>query len=92
MQGRCGTAVVPKRDLPLVTSQMNILQQRKGAPMSGQIELVEYDEELHETDDALLFLIDGEKVWIPKLVIEAQDEETGMLEVAAWFCEKEGLV
>ena len=59
--------------------------------MSGQTESVEYDEHLHDTDDARLFLIDGEKVWIPKSVIE-DDDDMGTLELASWFCEKEDLV
>lgn len=56
-----------------------------------ETEQIEYEEQLHETDDAVLFLIDGDKVWIPKSVIE-DDDEMGTIEVATWFCEKEELV
>ena len=59
--------------------------------MSEPTESVEYDEHLHDTDDARLFLIDGQQVWIPKSVIE-DDDDMGTLEVATWFCEKEELI
>lgn len=55
-------------------------------------------EVLRETDLALLLLLDDDdEHWVPKSVIEdADDITTGdtdlEVQVAEWFCEKEGLV
>lgn len=52
---------------------------------------------LAETAKALLVLIDGEKKWVPKSVVgklsevKKKDDE-GVLIIAQWFAEKEGLV
>lgn len=49
------------------------------------------------TDDAVLLDADGvtEPVWVPRSVIEDGDElsrgDSGELEIATWFAEKEGL-
>jgi len=53
-------------------------------------ESVEFDEIQHQTPDAVLFLIDGAKQWIPKSLIA--DVEDDAVWVATWFAEKEGLV
>lgn len=49
-----------------------------------------------ETDLALLFVIDGEEIWVPKSCIEEPDEiavedEEIEVEIAEWFCQREGL-
>lgn len=50
-----------------------------------------------ETELALLLLIDGNKVWVPKSQIDGAEEigegdEDIEVEVAEWWAEKEGLV
>jgi hypothetical protein len=74
--------------------------------MATVVELA-YDEVVARTDEAMLFSVDGEDIWIPKSCIEderLEDEwETnaygddaaeghGTLHVAIWFAEREGLV
>lgn len=50
-----------------------------------------------ETDRALLVVVKGAESWIPKSVIDAERSEvaekgdSGILLVAEWFAEKEGL-
>ena len=45
---------------------------------------IDYTEIIHETDRAILFLIDGDKVWIPRSVLEL-DESTCTISVSKWF-------
>ena len=53
---------------------------------------IDYDHRVNETAKAILFLIDGEEYWIPKsVIIDDDEEESGSIEVAQWFAEKEGL-
>lgn len=54
-------------------------------------------EALKETDAALLCLVEGKEVWIPKSVIDDDSEvweegQSGDLVVHEWFATKEGLV
>lgn len=54
-------------------------------------------EALKETDAALLCLIDGREVWIPKSQIDDDSEvweegQSGDLVVTEWFATKEGLI
>lgn len=49
-----------------------------------------------ETDLALLLVIDEESVWVPKSLIEEPDDyevgnEDVEVEIAEWFCKREGL-
>jgi hypothetical protein len=58
--------------------------------------LIAVDRVEHETDLALLLVIDGEEVWCPKSVVEDVDEvskgdEDVELNIAEWWCEREGL-
>jgi hypothetical protein len=50
---------------------------------------VEFDDIINETDLAILFLINGQEIWIPKSVITRQDD--GEIFVQTWFARKEGL-
>ena len=43
----------------------------------------------HETESTVLFYFDERDVWIPKSVINDYDDL--VVEVEAWFAEKEGL-
>lgn len=50
----------------------------------------------HTTDKAALCVIDGAEQWVPFSVIEENgktiDEDfTGALFIARWFCDKEGI-
>lgn len=48
-----------------------------------------------ETAKAVLFVVNGAEQWFPKSAIEEQrqqKDETWVLQVAAWFAKKEGLV
>ena len=54
-------------------------------------------EAIHETDDALLCLIDEEKVWIPKTQVKDDSEvyeigHKGKLVVSEWIATMKGLV
>lgn len=57
---------------------------------------LDYDEVIHETDKAVLFLIDDQEVWIPRSLIDGDPPEPlsgpGCVDVASWWLEKEGLV
>lgn len=66
--------------------------------MAEKTEYVEIDAEcIHETEEALLVLIEGEKYWVPKSLLHPEDNEvaskgdTGVLCVPKWFSDKEGL-
>lgn len=53
------------------------------------------DEVRRETDLALLLVVEGDEVWVPKSLIEDADaiaagDEDIEVEVAAWFAEQEG--
>ena len=51
---------------------------------------VAIEEELHETDVAKLYLLEsGEEQWVPKSLL--QDEDDGGIVVPQWWAEKEGL-
>ena len=49
-----------------------------------------HDGRVHATDDAMLFLSDGEQVWIPRKLILEWDQ--GMVMIPEWFAVREGLV
>lgn len=53
---------------------------------------VTYDEHEHETPDAHLFIIDDEKVWIPKSQMEDWDPNHKTFEIPEWLAEEKGLV
>lgn len=42
---------------------------------TGDLAYIEHDGVIHETDDALLYSIGGEKVWIPKSWIKDKNDE-----------------
>jgi hypothetical protein len=59
--------------------------------------LVNVDRVEHVTDDAFLFVIDGDEVWIPKSQVEDPDEieigdEDIGVNIAEWLAAREGLV
>ena len=56
----------------------------------SEIVTIDHDGLVYETDDAKLFEIDDEKVWIPKSLISDEDDES--VDVPEWFAEKEGLI
>ena len=62
----------------------------------GNNDLVDipYDEVRHDTDFAVLFIMDGEEQWIPKSLIENISDEDGPGEVTIpeWFARQEGLI
>lgn len=47
--------------------------------------VLEYDEEVETvSDNAKLFLIEGEEVWIPENLIEHQDLDDQTIEIPRW--------
>ena len=52
---------------------------------------IDYTEIIHETDRAILFLIDGDEVWIPRSVLEL-DESTCTISVSKWFAFNNDLI
>ena len=51
----------------------------------------------HETDNALLVIIDGEKLWIPKSHIDDDSEvykkdTEGTLVISEWIAKEKGLI
>jgi hypothetical protein len=50
---------------------------------------VAYDEVRHETDKAYLFVIDTEKIWIPKSQISHMNDDTFV--IPRWLAEENGL-
>ena len=54
--------------------------------------VIAYDYEEGDTDKARLFIIDGRDVWIPKSVIDEEDEEENTVSVKEWWALKEGLI
>ena len=62
------------------------------ADMGNMVE-VYHDGVEHETTDAVLFIIDGKKQWIPKRCMDMdEDYEDGMVFVKESFAIDEGLV
>jgi hypothetical protein len=53
-----------------------------------EAEAISFQKIEHQTDNAVLFIIDGEKVWIPKSVIQMVEHDN-VVWVATWFVEKE---
>lgn len=53
---------------------------------------IDFDELVHQTDDAYKLLIDGEHVWLPKVVCRDLDEEDGTVEVLEKFAVDKELV
>lgn len=51
-----------------------------------------FDEQITETDKAILFNIEGEEVWVPKSLITYIDYYENYFEVYVWFAEKEELI
>jgi len=60
--------------------------------MSYDNETVEIEivNKVRETDQAVLFNIEGDEFWIPKSVIDDMDE--CMVVVQKWFAKKEGFI
>ena len=57
--------------------------------MPDDITRIHVDSFEHETDLALLFMIDGDEVWIPKSVVVDWDDD--FVDLPTWWAEKEGL-
>lgn len=55
---------------------------------------VGYDEIVHQTDMAILFLIGGDEVWIPisQLKYEEVDERELTFEIPEWLALEKGLI
>jgi len=60
---------------------------------------VSYDdvECIHETDDAILVVIEGDEYWIPQSQIDDDSEvwkngDEGTLVITEWIAEKKGLI
>ena len=53
-------------------------------------EVLDHEGLIHQTEDAKLYRIDGEKVWIPKSCLVDEADDT--IVVKRWFAKKEGLV
>lgn len=55
----------------------------------------EYDELVHETDDALLLSIEGEEIWLPKLELSDEplkiDKDDQVVGIPRWLAKKKGL-
>lgn len=54
----------------------------------GDLVAIEYEEVKHVTDKAALFVIDGEKTWVPRSQIHSVTEES--LEVSEWLAVEKG--
>lgn len=50
---------------------------------------IDYDKIDFETDNALLYVIEGNNVWIPKSVLS--DDDGSSITLPLWFADKEGL-
>lgn len=63
----------------------------------GNSEYVEVDCDAIETvtDRAVLMIIEGENIWVPRSAIEDGDEiepeDVGPFYVRQWFCDREGI-
>lgn len=53
---------------------------------------VEFDELVHQTDDAYKVRVDRDHVWLPKAVCRDLDEDDGTVEVLERFAIDKGLV
>jgi len=60
---------------------------------------VSYDdvECIHETDDAILVVVEGDEYWIPQSQIDDDSEvwkngDEGTLVITEWIAEKKGLI
>lgn len=62
--------------------------------MMAEEDLIEiyFDEQIAETDKAVLFSIDGDEVWVPKSLMPYIDYRENCFEVYVWFAEKEELI
>ena len=76
-------------------------RQRIGAALAVPVELlggrmsrvtVDFDELVHQTDDAYKLRIGDETVWLPKAVCRDLDEEDGTVEVLEKFAIEKELV
>jgi len=57
---------------------------------SDETTYLDFQKKLTETELANLYLLDdGDKLWIPKSVIQCEDE--GTLGVHAWWARKQGI-
>ncbi len=46
----------------------------------------------HETEAAILVLIEGNQVWLPRSQVIECDEENGVVEVTEWIAMEKGLI
>ncbi len=55
---------------------------------------LQYAEVVTETDLAILFIIAGNQVWVPKSVIISQEgnDSGGSIDVQSWFVEKNNIL
>lgn len=57
-----------------------------------KITTLEFDSIICETDRAVLYVLGGEKIWIPKSAIVDIDTEHNEVDVYTWFAEKRQLI
>lgn len=58
--------------------------------MSNDI-YVNYDEIEHQTDEAILFVINSEQIWLPKSQIKDHDENSKVVIIPKWIADKNDL-
>lgn len=59
-----------------------------------EYETITFDEEIHRTENAVLYQLDDERHWVPLSVIreEVQGPNSTEVEVAVWWATKNNLV
>ena len=53
---------------------------------------IDFDEFECETEKAYLFIVEGEKIWIPKSICRDIDEDLNTVYIPEWFAEQEDLI
>jgi len=53
---------------------------------------IDYEEHVHETPEAHLFVVEDEKVWIPKSQLEHWDPGQNTFTIPEWLAEVKGLL
>ena len=89
----CGEAhQLPLEDFALMALQ-DILKNDMPQPMAVDEDTteVDYDDIEHETDAAVMFLIDNRLVWLPKSQISFDRDEL-TIELPVWLATEKGLV
>ena len=50
-----------------------------------------YDVREYETDDAVLYIVDGKKRWVPKSVIDEEDDNDKVAIIQDWWARDKGI-